>query len=515
MSSAWTALLPAATVGTDRHAAALPSWPGDIGDAIRQAADAAPDPATALLRTVAVLAACSMAGTQGAAVPAGLPAPAAAETLPAPGPGLVFDALRLALFDGPPRLPHEACLILAQAGLRLPELLLPQALELGRRSIALRAALLPALGQRGLWLAAQREDWAYAAGVTEDEGGDTPWLEGTLEQRRAWLARLRAADPGAGRDRLQAALAELPARERADLAGALATELSLADEALLETLRSDRSKEVRQAALQLLLRLPDASHPRRAMDRLAPLLTQERDLLLRKRWQIDAPAAAASDWKADQIDAVRPTHESLGERAWWLYQLVRQTPLGWWSRHTGMTVPELLAWAAGTDWSEALVRGWADVLFAAPDDAWCDALLDRWPPALREDPARVLGLLPPAARDRHLTASARNGSQQLALVLMHALNACPPGQSLSAELSGVLVRALHNKARDGALNTDYGLRGQLADFACVAHPGSFGALADLPRRADETPGCTEVLALVDRTIAARRALHTLIPTRTP
>ncbi|MGM9484078.1 DUF5691 domain-containing protein [Roseateles sp. NT4] len=515
MSSPWTALLPAATVGTDRLAAPLPTWPGDIGDTISQAAGAATDPATALLRTVAVLAACGLAGAQGAAAPAELPTPAADETLPAPGPGLVFDALRQALFDSPARLPHEAFVILARAGLRLPGLLLPQALELGRRSIALRAALLPALGQRGLWLAAQREDWAYAAGVSEDDGGDTPWTEGTLEQRRAWLTRLRATDATAGRERLQAALAELPARERADLASALATGLSLADEPLLETLRGDRSKEVRQAALQLLLRLPDAAHPRRAVERITPLLTQDRDLLLRKRWQVDAPTAAGSDWKADQVDATRPTHETLGERAWWLYQLVRQTPLAWWSRHTGMTAAELLAWAAGTDWTEALVRGWADVLLAAPDDAWCDALLDRWPPALRMDPATVLGLLPPAARDRHLMAAARNGSQQLAIVLMQALNACPPGQSLSAELSGVLVRALHDKARDGALNTDYGLRGQLADFACVAHPSSFGALADLPRRADETPSCVEALALVDRTIAARRTLHTLIPTRTP
>lgn len=514
MSSPWTALLPVATVGTDRHAAPLPTWPGDIGEAIQQAAGAAPDPATALLRTVAVLAGCGLAGAQGSAAPAELPAPAAHETLPAPGPGLVFDALRQALVDGPARLQHEACLILARAGLRLPELLLPQALELGRRSVALRAPLLPALGQRGLWLAAQREDWAYAAGVSQDDG-DAPWTDGTLEQRRAWLDRARAANPAAGRERLQTALPELPARERAELAGALGTGLSLADEPLLETLRTDRSKEVRQAALQLLLRLPDAVHPRRATERLAPLLTLERGLLLRKRWQVEAPTAEGSDWKADQIDAARPKHESLGERAWWLYQLVRQVPLAWWSAHTGMTAAELLSWAAGTDWTEALVRGWADVLFAAPDDAWCDALLDRWPPTLREDPARVLGLLPHTARDRHLMAYARNGSQPLATVLTHALNACPPGQALSAELSTLLVRALHEKARDGALNTDYGLRGLLADFACVAHTGSFGALTDMPRRADETPTCAEALALVERTVAARRTLHTLIPTRTP
>ena len=513
MSSAWTALLPAATVGTDRQPGPWPLPPGDIGALARQAAEGA-EPATGLLRAAAVLATCALAGAQGAAWAEPLPAAAPNDTLPALALGPAFGALTQVLFDGPLRLRHEALLILARAGLRLPENLLPQALELGRRAIALRTPLLAVIGERGLWLAAQRADWAYAAGTSEATNNDAAaWTDGTLEQRRAWFTLARQADPAAARERLKAALPELPARERADLVTALATGLGPDDEALLDPLRGDRSREVRQAALQLLLRLPEAAHPHRAAARLAPLLTFERGLL-RKRWVIDAPTAPGSDWKADQLDATRPQQHSLGERAWWLYQLVGQTPLTWWSTHTGMTPAELLAWAAGTDWTEALLRGWAEVLFAAPDDAWCDALLDRWPPSLREDPARVLGLLAPAARDRHLLGYARSGSQPAATVLSHALNACPPGQAMSAELSGLLARALQAQVRDGALNTDYGLRGSLTEFACAAHADSLETLAALPRRADETPSCAEALLTVERILSARRALHTLIP-RTP
>jgi hypothetical protein len=514
MSTPWTALLPAATVGTDRHSAPLPRWPGDIGEAIRLAAEAAPDPATALLRAAAVLAGCSLAGAQGAAWHAELPAPAADDILPALGPGPVLEALTQTCFDGPQRLQHEACLILERAGLRLPETLLPQALELGRRSIALRAPLLPVLGQRGLWLAAQRDDWAYAAGATEADDNEAHWTDGTLEQRHAWLTRLRAADPAAGRARLQTALPELPARERAELAAALAAGLNLADEALLETLRADRARDVRQVALQLLLRLPDGAHPRRAIARLAPLVVLERGLL-RKRWQVEAPQAAAEDWKADQIDATRPKNESLGERAWWLYQLVRQVPLAWWPTHTGMGAAELIAWATGTDWAEALLRGWRDVLFATPDADWCDALLDRWPAPLRENPAQVLALLPPARRERHLLRRLRDGGDTLAATLAQILAACPAGESLSAEASRLIVEQVQAAARQGLLNTDYGLRGQLAELACALAPERLAALTDLTRRADETPSCAEALALVERTVAVRRALHTLIPPRTP
>ncbi len=93
MSSPWTALLPVATVGTDRHAAPLPTWPGDIGEAIQQAAGAAPDPATALLRTVAVLAGCGLAGAQGSAAPSYRRPP---PTKPCPPPAPAWCSTRCA-----------------------------------------------------------------------------------------------------------------------------------------------------------------------------------------------------------------------------------------------------------------------------------------------------------------------------------------------------------------------------------------------------------------------------------
>lgn len=506
MSSLWTGLLPAATVGTDRQPGPWPLPGGDIGALARQATEGA-EPATALLRAAAVLATCALAGAQGPVWAEPLPAVAPDDTVPALDAGAAGDAVAWALQSGLARLQHEALLCVGRAGLRLPPRLLPLALEMGRRAVALRAPLLAVLGERGLWLAAQRADWAFAAGASDTAGDDATWTDGTLEQRRAWFSRARAADPAAARERLQAALPELPARERADLVAALATDVGPDDEALLDTLRADRSREVRQAALALLLRLPGAAHPQRAAARLAPLVTLEPGLL-RKHWHIDAPTAPPADAKADQLDTPRPEKDSLGERAWWLYQLVRQVPLGWWTAHTGMSPAELLAWAAKTDWTEALVRGWGDVLFAAPDDDWCDALLDHWPPGLRESPARVLGLLPPARRDRHLLRDARDPALA-ASALVQSLAACPPGQTLSADLSGVLAGTLARQVGDGRLNTDYGLRGLLADFACAAHADSLPPLAALPRRADETPSCAEALLTVDRIVTARRALLTL------
>lgn len=513
--SVWAPLMPTAMVGTDRQAAAVGGWPGEVGELVAQAAGTANDAATGVLRAAAVLAACGLAGAQGTVWPQPLPAPASDDRWPVLPEGALLACVRWAFHDGPPRLQHEICLALARVRHRLPPALLPQALELGRRSIALRSPLLPVLGERGLWLAAQREDWRYAVGVSAEASDDARWNEGSIEQRREFLLRERAASPQAARERLAASLAELPAKERADLVGVLAQALSMDDEPLLDSLRSDRSREVRQAALNLLLQLPAAAHPRRAIARIAPLLKHER-ALLRMRWAIDAPLAAAEDWKADNVDIARPQGEPLGERAWWLYQLVRQVPLSWWTDQTGMDAAKLRDWADGTDWADALLRGWRDVLFAAPDEAWCEALLDRWPQrVLRDDPAAVLAMLPLARRERHWQRQLRDGSVPLHGLAPQMLAACPPGETLSPQLSAALADIVGQRADSRSLSDDFGLRALLAELCCVLHIDALERLAQLPRHPEETPSFADTMHAVAQVIATRRALHSLTVSRTP
>ncbi|MBK7617444.1 MAG: hypothetical protein IPJ08_24385 [Burkholderiales bacterium] len=512
--SVWAPLLPVAMVGTDRHAAALPAWPGAVGNLLARAVQDAPDAASAVLRASAVLASCAQSGAQGAPFTTALPAPCAADPLPEPQHPALVAHMAWAWQDGPARLQHELCAVLARARHRLPASLLPAALEQGRRSIALRSRLLPVLGTRGLWLATLRDDWHYAAGVVAEAADEARWTDGAAEQRQAFLTQERAQDPAAARERLRAALPELGAKERAELLGALAVNISDADAALLDSLRADRSREVRQVALALLLRLPTAAHPSRAAQRLAPLVRHERALLL-KHWVVQAPEAPGEDWKADNLDATRPQHESLGERGWWLYQLVRQVPLRWWTEHTGMNPPELLKWAAGTDWAEALLRGWRDVLFAAPDapevPTWCRALLDAWPAkGLRDETSAVLALLPAAEREQHWQRQLASGQLPLAQLLSQVLGAWPLNESLSPEFSQALARALQQRLPQtaaGALRDDFLLRSLLPDLCCALHPGVLGAVAQLPRSDDETPSLTNTLQTAMQVIATRQALH--------
>src|SRR5262249_1614132 len=104
----------------------------------------------------------------------------------------------------------------AAAGGRAPEELLPQLLELGRTRELLEA-ILPVLGARGRWLAAQNPDWSYAVGGFDE----TLWETGNSEQRRAVLAELRKRDTTRARELLASTWSQESPKDRADFLAAL------------------------------------------------------------------------------------------------------------------------------------------------------------------------------------------------------------------------------------------------------------------------------------------------------
>ena len=500
----WKNLLPAAMVGTDRQALTLPALPGAVGALLARVQAQASNPAQALLQAAGVLAVCERAGQRpAAAAPGASPhGRAVADTAQAAlHDSTLVDTVRWLLTDAPQRLQIDWLQHLAAGGWRLPPSLLPLALDTAQRASALRPAVTAVLGERGRWLARHHSTWRYAAGSADSATPEARWQEGTLAQRVQLLREERERQPGAARERLQAAWPDLPAKERAELLAVLQTGLSAPDEDLLTTAaHKDKGREVRQTARTLLVQLPGSAVSRRACERLAPCLA----LRSGQRWAVTPPEAADPDWKNEGIEAERPQNDTLGERAWWLYQLARQVPLSWWTQHTGMAPGALLQWVRKSDWADAVVRAWWDVLRAAPvaapahptstahgdspadlvsldspasatTGAWCRAFLDHWPgKAMQDPPAAVLALLPAAEREPywHSTLQAMTGPQQGALedLLQQVIAAHPPGQRVSEALSALLVSKL-------ALYKPRYYHGlPLGELCCVLHHSEWPAL---------------------------------------
>ncbi len=512
----WKSLLPTAMVGTERKPATTDGWTGEIGDFLARAIGANDDAPTQLLRAAAVIASCSLSGAQGTIWSEALPAAAAEDIRPALAETKAIALIDHALAEGYLRLQAEICVALDRAHLRLPNALLPKALELGRRSTALRTTLTPVLGERGIWLAAQNEEWRYAYSVSVEASDEVRWNEGSIEQRRALLRKERIEDPLAARERLALALPELAARERAELVAELSENLSGADETLLDGLRADRAREVRVVALSLLLRIPGAAHPQRAAARMTGLLSHERSLL-RRRWRIEAPAAADPAWPTDNIEANRPKNESLGERAWWLYQLVRQVPLMWWPMHTGMNPSELIRWASDTDWSDALGRGWRDVLMCAPSVDWCEAFLADGETA--KNTANVfalLAMLPRELREQHHIRQLDKVTVTDAYPLLsQVLSSYAPSETMSIVLSNKLVDVLSEMAASNRLQDDYGLRAVLPEIVCVLHVDALERFSAIRYPAEETTSYAALKQTLSQIISTRRALSLIKPSKSP
>uniref|UniRef100_UPI0028AF1E7F DUF5691 domain-containing protein n=1 Tax=Comamonas sp. TaxID=34028 RepID=UPI0028AF1E7F len=264
-----------------------------------------------------------------------------------------------------PELQALALASLDEAGQRLPYALLVDALHQGRQSVELRQWLTPVLGERGRWLAAQNPQWAYAHGVQETADAEQIWQEGSLEQRVALLLQQRATDPAGARARLEASLKELGARERALMVQSLARGLSADDEALLEKLLGDRSKEVRESAASLLARLPHSPHSQRMGAALQAMLSQD----AQGEWQIEPPQEGHKDWERDGVTLQPPAYIK-GHRAWWLQQLVELTPLDFWHRYLDKTPEQLWEWSRRSDWKSALRQGWIAALRAQRNVRW-------------------------------------------------------------------------------------------------------------------------------------------------
>ncbi len=187
--------------------------------------------------------------------------------------------------------------LLAQNNLRLPPESLPDLLEKAERDAALAEKIRPALGPRGEWLARQNPRWSS---ILADEPAD--WFTASFIERKQLLAQTRARNPLLALAWLEKTWQEEKPAHRAQFIEILSVRLSPMDEDLLEKAFSEKSREVRWAAIQLLALLPESKKFAEAnaffQDRLAPALTHPgRESFLKKSLP-DISEDAVQPWLA-------------------------------------------------------------------------------------------------------------------------------------------------------------------------------------------------------------------------
>ncbi|MFC4606568.1 DUF5691 domain-containing protein [Streptomyces maoxianensis] len=393
-TSQWEELVTSALLGTDRRT------PPDAVLTPRK------DPPVALLDAAAVHTVRRRAGL--------LPAPAAARPEPAPHdarPQLPAPARRrlaqlLADRSAPshaggrrgtaPDLTELLPQWLAAAnehGYQAPPTVLPALLDAARARTDLRPQALTFAGPRGLWLARLNPEWKFALRGTSwgsprtESGGSSVlpdagdaeavqrlWEEGLFAERVALLAAVRVRDAGAALALLTATWATERAEDRLMFLDSLRTGLSDADEPFLEQALSDRSRNVRATAAELLSALPHSALARRMAARAASCVSLDRSGDGDAAIGVEAPHECDAGMQRDGVAPSPPSGR--GERSWWLGQLVEAAPLSTWpGRLGGRTAQEIVALPVADGWGEELHAAWCRAAVRQRDAEWSRALL--------------------------------------------------------------------------------------------------------------------------------------------
>lgn len=277
----------------------------------------------------------------------------------------------------------------------VPPETLPALLGLGKHK--LRKLVLPVIGERGKWLAGQNPAWSYALGR---EDADDIWETGTRLERIGLLERLRDHDPKHAVELIQSTWGQDPHEERAAFVETLSNGLSIADEPFLETCLDDSRKEVREAALNLLVRLPESGHARRMSARLAPLMEYKSQMFGAHSIRVTLLEQAEAEAKRDGISGAT-LHKKLGKQANLLAQMISLTPPSLWNQRWKQSPERILQAALKSEWTDALMVGWFLATERSGDSEWAGAIADfvvkqnnGWEIFAEMDLRRIINLVP-------------------------------------------------------------------------------------------------------------------------
>ncbi|MET7680143.1 DUF5691 domain-containing protein [Streptomyces sp. NPDC005423] len=269
-------------------------------------------------------------------------------------------------------------------GFAPPPAALPALLDAARGRTDLRPAALEFAGPRALWLARFNPDWRFALRATPGGGAALPdlddqegvrrlWEEGLFAERVALLTAVRAHRPPHARELLATTWPTERAEDRLMFLDSLRTGLHAADEPFLERALTDRSRNVRATAAELLSALPGSALAARMAVRASACVAVDRtraDPAL----TVEAPHECDASMERDGVLPKAPAGR--GERSWWFGQLVEATPLGTWTRRLGgRTAWEIVALPVADDWQGELHAAWCRAAVRQRDPEWSRALL--------------------------------------------------------------------------------------------------------------------------------------------
>jgi hypothetical protein len=341
----WEHITKHAILGTQRQPFSLPKSPLSSLWAQLETAE----PAEKLLHSAALLTEYRRLGWQPSTIENPPLAPSQAETLPQCTPKAV-ELFRSILQENNSNIQSallKEWLRLAQAaGQRVPFQILPVLLDKAKQDETLQPYLTDTIGQRGHWLAKLNPDWQDFSDTQPDV--QVSWETGSHAARLTYLQQCRATDPAQARELLAATWQQETAQARQAFLATFWTQLSLEDETFLENCLKDRSQVVRQLAAQMLGSLK-SRFLKQLLERLSAYFSVKKTTL-----EINLPSEYYKAWTREGIKEKPPSSSKMGQKAWWLYQMLLSVRPSFLLAHFELSVETYLKILRKTDFADML-----------------------------------------------------------------------------------------------------------------------------------------------------------------
>lgn len=291
---------------------------------------------------------------------------------------------------------------LAQAANRCPpHFLLPKLLGAAAANNSLQPLVSAVIDERGHWLTQFNQKWKFTSQSLNPD--DDAWQTGNSQQRRELLQIIRQRNPQRARELIAATWQADSVDDRALWLRNLLLNLSEHDEAFLESCLDDRSSRVRETAADLLARLPDSKFVARMIARLRPLLSFTRGTIGQppKGKRATPPSLSvclpeAFDKSMQRDGMSEKSKETIGQKQWWLLQMVASVPLAFWGGECGVA-PAMVVSAVPSEYANVFIRGWLTALSRTPIPEWIEPLLAAAKSGIHID-EEVLRSVPPPQR---------------------------------------------------------------------------------------------------------------------
>lgn len=251
----------------------------------------------------------------------------------------------------------------------IPYRLLPTLLDLGNKTKSIRPALQPNIGERGKWLVGLNPRWRYMHVTTDLQH---IWDTGSSSERQEYFIQQRKDDPNKALEQLAATWKKEAIQDREPFIQSFWAQLSVNDEAFLESCTQDRSQKVRTCASSLLGSLKESQRFQTYIELISQYINNTKKTTL----QVDLPKEYDETWTTWGMSK-ESKQSKIGERAWWLYQLLLRIRPSLFLAHFDLTVTDYLKKIRRSDFNELLEEALTDAVLAHHDSETAIALIEK------------------------------------------------------------------------------------------------------------------------------------------